>query len=279
MRHTRHIEFSDKAAAALAEDLRRNVDGEVRFDTGSRAVYSTDASNYRHPPIGVVVPRNIPALVETVAICHRHRAPITGRGGGTSLAGQTCNTAVIIDCSKYLDHILEMDYDRHEARVEPGVVFDSVRMRAERHGLTLSFDTSTHNRATIGGMIGNNSCGVHSVLAQMEGHGSGRTADNVESMEILTYDGCRMRVGKTSDEELEARIRRGGREGEIYAKLKAFRDKYADLIRARYPDIPRRVSGYNLPQLLPEKHFHVARALVGTEGTCVTVLDATVALV
>ena len=128
-------------------------------------------------------------------------------------------------------------------------------------------------------MISNNSCGVHSVLAQMEGHGSGRTADNVDEMEILTYDGCRLRVGKTSDEELEARIRKGGREGEIYAKLKAFRDQYADLIRERYPDIPRRVSGYNLPQLLPEKHFHIARALAGTEGTCVTILEATVALV
>jgi FAD/FMN-containing dehydrogenase len=128
-------------------------------------------------------------------------------------------------------------------------------------------------------MISNNSCGVHSVLAQMEGYGSGRTADNVDEMEILTYDGCRMRIGKTGDDELEAKIRKGGREGEIYAKLQAFRDKYADLIRARYPDIPRRVSGYNLPQLLPEKHFHVARALAGTEGTCVTILEATVALV
>jgi FAD/FMN-containing dehydrogenase/Fe-S oxidoreductase len=276
---TEPVSFSDDATAALAEALRRRVDGEVRFDAGSRAIYSTDASNYRHPPIGVVIPRSVEALVETVAVCREHGAPLVNRGGGTSLAGQTCNTAVVIDGSKYLNRILEMDYERHEARVQPGVIFETVRQQAEQHGLTLAFDTSTHDRATIGGMIGNNSCGVHSVLAQMEGHGSGRTADNVDEMEILTYDGCRLRVGKTGDEELEARIRKGGREGEIYAKLKAFRDKYADLIRERYPDIPRRVSGYNLPQLLPEKHFHVARALAGTEGTCVTILEATVALV
>ncbi|HEX3209775.1 MAG TPA: FAD-binding and (Fe-S)-binding domain-containing protein, partial [Geminicoccaceae bacterium] len=250
-----------------------------RFDAGSRAIYSTDASNYRHPPIGVVLPKTVEALIETVAVCREHAAPIVNRGGGTSLAAQTCNTAVVIDGSKYLDRILKMDCERQEARVQPGVIFETVRKQAEQHGLTLSFDTSTHDRATIGGMISNNSCGVHSVLAQMEGYGSGRTADNVDEMEILTYDGCRMRVGKTGDDELEAKIRKGGREGEIYAKLKAFRDKYADLIRARYPDIPRRVSGYNLPQLLPEKHFHVARALAGTEGTCVTILEATVALV
>lgn len=276
---TEPAQFPEEASNALAEDLRRRVDGEVRFDAGSRAIYSTDSSNYRHPPIGVVLPRSVDALIDTAAVCREHGAPIVNRGGGTSLAGQTCNTAVVIDCSKYVNRILEMNYDRQEARVQPGVIFDAVRTRAERHGYTLSFDTSTHDRATIGGMLGNNSCGVHSVLAQMEGHGSGRAADNVDEMEILTYDGCRMRVGETSQEELEAKIHQGGREGEIYAKLKALRDRYADLIRRRYPDIPRRVSGYDLNQLLPEKHFHLARALVGTEGTCVTMLEATVALV
>ena len=226
-----------------------------------------------------MVPRHVEALVETVAVCREHGAPIVNRGGGTGLAGQTCNTAVVIDGSKYVNRILDMDYNARQARVQPGVVFDEVRTRAEQHGLTLAFDTSTHDRATIGGMIGNNSCGVHSVLAQMEGHGSGRTADNVEELEILTYDGLRLRVGETSDHQLEGYIRAGGRRGEIYAKLKALRDRYAELIRERYPDIPRRVSGYNLPQLLPEKHFHLARALVGSEGTCVTVLEATVALI
>jgi FAD/FMN-containing dehydrogenase/Fe-S oxidoreductase len=276
---TEPVQFPDDQSAALAAELRRHIDGEVRFDGGTRAIYATDASNYRHPPIGVVIPRDVEALIETVRICREHGAPIVNRGGGTSLAGQTCNTAVVIDCSKYLNQILEMDYERREARVRPGVVFDTVRQTAEKHGFTLSFDTSTHDRATIGGMISNNSCGVHSVLAQMEGHGSGRTADNVDRMEILTYDGCRMQVGETSEEELAAKIGQGDREGEIYAKLKALRDKHGDLIRARYPDIPRRVSGYNLPQLLPEKHFHIARALAGTEGTCVTILEATVALV
>src|SRR5205814_4368895 len=124
----------------------------------------------------------------------------------------------------------------------------------------------------LGGMIGNNSCGVHSVMA-------GRTADNVEELEVLTYDGLRMRVGQTGDDEFDRIIAEGGRRGEIYAGLKALRDRYADLIRRRFPDIPRRVSGYGLEQLLPEHGFHVARALVGSECTCVVVLEATVRLV
>ncbi|HEX6141331.1 MAG TPA: FAD-binding and (Fe-S)-binding domain-containing protein, partial [Geminicoccaceae bacterium] len=241
--------------------------------------YATDASNYRHPPIGVVVPKSAEDVVETVAVCREHAAPIVMRGGGTALAGQTVNTAVVIDCSKYVNRILDLDYEQRRARVQPGVIFDAVRTRAEEHGLTLAFDTSTHDRATIGGMLANNACGVHSVLAQMEGHGSGRAADNVDELEIVTYDGCRMRVGATGEDELEAIIRAGGRRGEIYGRLKALRDRYADLIRERYPDIPRRVSGYNLIQLLPEKNFHVARALVGSEGTLATFLEATVALI
>jgi FAD/FMN-containing dehydrogenase len=148
------VSFSNEASAALEADLRRRVDGEVRFDAGSRAIYSTDASNYRHPPIGVVIPKTVEALIETVAVCREHGAPIVNRGGGTSLAGQTCNTAVVVDGSKYLDHILKMDCERQEARVQPGVIFETVRKQAEQHGLTLSFDTSTHDRATIGGLIG-----------------------------------------------------------------------------------------------------------------------------
>ena len=272
-------EYGAEATSALAEALRERVDGEVRFDAGSRAVYATDASNYRHPPIGVVVPRTPDAVVETVRVCREHDAPIVMRGGGTGLAGQTVNTAVVIDCSKYVNRILDLDYEHRRARVQPGTIFDEVRTRAEQHGLTLAFDTSTHDRATIGGMLANNSCGVHSVLAQMEGHGSGRAADNVDEMEIVTYDGCRMRVGATGEDELEAIIREGGRRGEIYGQLKGLRDRYAPLIRERYPDIPRRVSGYNLTQLLPEKNFHLARALVGSEGTLATFLEATVALV
>ncbi len=152
------------------------------------------------------------------------------------------------------------------------MVLDNLRAAAEKHHLTFGPDPATHDRCTLGGMIGNNSCGVHSVMA-------GKTDDNIEALDILTYDGLRMKVGATSREELEAIIRAGGRHGEIYAGLKSLADRYGDLVRQRYPNIPRRVSGYNLNFLLPENGFHVARALVGTEGTCVTVLEATCRLV
>jgi FAD/FMN-containing dehydrogenase/Fe-S oxidoreductase len=264
--------FPTAAAQALAADIKKRIRGEVRFDDGSRALYATDASNYRQVPIGVVIPRSVEDVVETVAACRKHGAPITSRGGGTSLAGQCCNTAVIIDMSKYLRGIVSLDPERQRAVVEPGCVLDVLRGRAEEHHLTFGPDPSTHGHNTLGGMIGNNSCGVHSIMA-------GRTADNIHSLDILTYDGLRMRVGPTSGDELESLIRQGGRRGEIYAGLKAIRDRYAGLIRERFPRIPRRVSGYNLDELLPENGFHVARALVGTEGTCVAVLEAEVRLV
>lgn len=259
-------------AESLASELRSRIKGEVRFDDGSRALYATDASNYRQAPIGVVIPRDADDVVETVAAARRHGAPVLSRGGGTSLAGQCCNVAIVIDMSKYVNKILVLDADKRIVRVQPGVVLDDLCRRAEEHHLTFGPDPSTHNHCTLGGMIGNNSCGVHSVRA-------GRTVDNIEELEILTYDGLRMRVGPTSDEELERIIKEGGRRGEIYLRLRALRDRYADLIRARFPKIPRRVSGYNLDELLPENDFHVARALVGTESTCVTVLEATCRLV
>ena len=258
-------------AEALATDLRRSIRGEVRFDDGSRGLYATDGSNYRQVPIGVVVPRDIDDVPQAVEICRRHGAPVLPRGGGTSLAGQCCNVAVVLDVSKYLHRILELDPDRRRARVQPGVVLDDLRREAWRHHLTFAPDPSTHRQCTLGGMIGNNSCGVHSVMG-------GKTDDNVEELEILTYDGTRMRVGATSEEELQRIIREGGRRGEIYARLRALRDRYADVIRRRYPRIPRRVSGYNLDQLLPEHGFHVARALVGSEGTCAITLEATLRL-
>ncbi|MBX3300666.1 MAG: FAD-binding protein [Nitrospira sp.] len=257
---------------ALARSLRSAIEGEVRFDPGSRALYATDASNYRQVPIGVVLPKTVEDVIETVAACRRYGAPVLSRGGGTSLSGQTCNIAVVMDMSKYLNRILELNPEQRRARVQPGLVLDDLRSAAEKFHLTFAPDPSTHRWCTLGGMIGNNSCGVHSVMG-------GKTEENVEELDILTYDGVRMRVGKTGDEELERFITAGGRAGEIYRKLKSLRDRYADAIRERYVDIPRRVSGFNLLQLLPEKGFDVAKALVGTEGTCVTVLEATVRLV
>jgi FAD/FMN-containing dehydrogenase/Fe-S oxidoreductase len=264
--------FPSEAARALAGDLARRIEGEVRFDAGSRALYATDGSNYRQVPIGVVVPRSIEEVPEIVAACRRHGAPVLARGGGTSLAGQCCNVAVVIDFTKYCHRILSLDVDGRTAWVEPGVVLDDLREAAERHHLTFGPDPSTHTHCTLGGMIGNNSCGVHSVMA-------GRTSENVEELEVLLYDGTRLTLGATSDAELDAAIRAGGRRGEIYRQLRALRDRTADLVRSRFPDIPRRVSGYPLDELLPERGFHLARALVGTEGTCALTLRAKVRLV
>ncbi len=257
---------------ALERALRARIAGEVRFDAGSRALYATDASNYRQTPIGVVLPRSADDLVATIETCSEHGAPVLPRGGGTSLAGQCCNVAVVIDCSKYVNRIVDLDPGTRQARVEPGLVLDELRNAAERHHLTFGPDPATHNHCTLGGMIGNNSCGVHSVMA-------GKTDDNVLALEVLTYDGVRLRVGATSDTELARISAESGRRGEIYRSLRALRDRYADLIRKRFPRIPRRVSGYNLEELLPENGFNVARALVGSEGTCVTILEAVLRLV
>ncbi len=265
-------------ADALAMYLRRRIRGEVRFDAGSRALYATDGSNYRQVPIGVVVPRSKEDVVETIAACRAFGAPVLSRGGGTSLAGQCCNVAVVMDFSKYLHHVLHIDPERKLGTVEPGCVLDDLRHAAQEYGVTFGPDPSTHDHCTLGGMLGNDSCGIHSLLCAKYGRGL-RTADNTESLEILTYDGVRMRVGATPPDELERIIRRGGRQGEIYAQLKAFCEKYGGAIRSGFPKLPRRVSGYNLPELLPENGFHVARALVGSESTVVTILEATLNLV
>jgi len=256
----------------LERELKEKVRGEVRFDEGYRAAYSTDSSNYRQAPLGVVVPLDIEDVVAAMHACRRHGAPVSPAGCRTSLAGQMTNEVVIIDASRNLREIVEVDPEKEIARVQPGVIRDHLAKPLEtEHGLSFPPDTSTHAFATFGGMIGNNACGAHSVM-------SGRTSDNIEEMEIVLYDGTRMHVGPTSEEEFERIVARGGRKGEIYAQLKELRDRYADLIRERYPAIPRRVSGYNLDELLSEKGFNVARALVGTEGTCAFVLEATVRL-
>src|SRR3954464_14008367 len=205
----------------LAEALRVQVRGDVRFDNGARAMYATDGSNYRQVPIGVVLPRDIDDVLAAIAACREYGAPVLCRGGGTSLAGQCCNVAVVLDFSKYMSKIVELDPERRIARVQPGIVLDSLRNAAEKFHLTFGPDPASHSRCTLGGMIGNNSCGVHSVMA-------GKTDENIEELEILTYDGLRMRVGHTSNEELENIVRQGGRRGEIYAGLKALRDQYGN---------------------------------------------------
>jgi FAD/FMN-containing dehydrogenase/Fe-S oxidoreductase len=262
----------------LERALRSTLRGEVRFSDGDRALYSTDSSNYRQVPLGVVIPRDRNDIIATVAACRKFGAPITARGGGTSLAGQCCNVAVIIDFTKYYNRILEIDAAKKRARVEPGIVLDELQKETKKQGLVFGPDPATHSHCAVGGMLGNNSCGVHSVLAEFYGGGA-RTSDNVHELEVLLYDGTILRVGKTSEEELEAIIAESDRRADIYRQLRELRDRYATLVRQRFPKIPRRVSGYNLDELLPEKNFHVARALVGTESTCAIILEATLELI
>ena len=251
----------------LEHALRSALRGEVRFDKGARAAYSADASNYRQVPIGVVLPRSAEDVVTAVAAARDAGAPVLARGGGTSQCGQGVNAALVIDCSKYFDRVLEIDAARAIGRVEPGAVCDALRDAAERHGLTFAPDPATHSRCTLGGMIANNSCGPHSVMA-------GKTVENIERLEVLTYDGARFWCGPTKTLDGMA-----GRQREIHVALKALIDRYGDLVRRRFPKIKRRVSGYNLDQLLPENGFNVARALVGTEGTCALTLQAEARLV
>jgi FAD/FMN-containing dehydrogenase/Fe-S oxidoreductase len=258
--------------SALEHDLRRRVDGEVRFDAGSRGAYSTDASNYRQVPVGVVVPRTVEAAAETVAVCAEHGVPVVSRGGGTSLAGQACNAAVVIDWSKYCHGLVSVDPEARTCVVEPGIVLDQLNAQVAPHRLMFGPKPATHDHCTLGGMIGNNSCGA---TAQAYG----KTVDNVVRLEVLTCDGERFWAGPTTDEEYAAIVAAGGRRAEIYQRLRELAQASAGEIRARYPRIPRRVSGYNLDSLLPENGFDVARALVGSESTLVTILHAELRLV
>ncbi len=254
--------------------LRTSVEGEVRFDPGSRGLYAMDASNYRQVPLGVVIPKSNDDVVAAIAAARRFGAPVVSRTGGTALAGQTCNEVLVLDFSKYLNHVLEVNAEQRFARVELGVICDDLIDAARAHHLTWGPAPATHDRCCFGGMIANDSGGVH---AQM----SGSASNNVEELDLLLYDGTRMRVGWMDDAALEAEIARGGRIGQIHERLKALRDRYAPLIRERFPRIPRRVSGYNLDQLLAadDGRFNIARALVGSEGTLATMLEARVRLV
>jgi FAD/FMN-containing dehydrogenase len=231
------------------------VRGSVRFDPATRAMWSADASNYRRVPIGVVTPRDAEDVAAAIAVCREHDVPLLPVGARTSIAGQAVNTAVVLDFSR-MNAIVAIDPEACTARVQPGVVLDALRDAARPHGLTFGPDPSTHNRCTLGGMIGNNACGSHSVAW-------GKTVHNVHTLDVLTYRGERLTVGR----------------GAGPSALRDLADRVGPAVRASFPELTRRVSGYNLDQLLPENGFDVARALVGTEGTCVTMLEATVRLV
>ncbi|MGW6919202.1 FAD-binding and (Fe-S)-binding domain-containing protein [Kitasatospora sp. NPDC054939] len=262
------------AGAELARALADVLRGEVRFGAAERTVYSHDASNYRHLPLGVVKPADIDDVRTALALCRRYGTPVVARGAGTSVGGQAIGPgAVVLDFRRHLGAVLEVDPDARTARVEPGTVLDDLQRAARPYGLRFGPDPSTHSRCTIGGMIGNNSCGAHSIAW-------GRTADNVEALDLLLADGTELTVrGPLTPEERAALRTLPGRRGELHRDLQDFTERHLAVIRRDLPDLPRRTSGYPLDALLPEHGHDLARALTGTEGTCALLLGATVRLV
>ncbi len=251
-------------------ELARQLEGEVRFDAGTRAAYATDASNYRQVPVGVIIPRHEGDVIAALTIARENSIPILARGGGTSLAGQACNAALVLDFSKYMNRVIAIEPGMRVAQVEPGVIQSHLNAALAPHGLFFAPDPSTKDRCTVGGMIGNNSCGAHSAAY-------GKTVDNVEALEVILYDGTHLSLtGSIADAEIGAAIARGGREGELYSAVRELRDQSADSVRAHFPRLPRRVSGYNLDELMPERGFNLARAIVGSEGTLAAVIRATI---
>lgn len=262
------------AGTDLARELAATLRGDVRFGAAERTVYSHDASNYRHLPLGVVKPADLDDVRTALALCRQYGTPVVARGAGTSIGGQAIGPgAVVIDFRRYLGAVLDVDPERRTARVEPGAVLDDLQRAARRHGLRFGPDPSTHSRCTLGGMIGNDSCGAHSVAW-------GRTSDNVETLELLLADGTELTVGGALAPAERAALRAlPGRAGELHRSLQAFTDRNLAVIRQGMPELPRRTSGYPLDALLPEHGHHLARALTGTEGTCALLLGATVRLV
>src|SRR5580692_2858378 len=238
------VPAADVDVVKLQAALHERVDGEVRFDSGTLSAYAQDASNYRQVPIGVVVPRTVDAGADAVVVCREAGAPVLSRGGGTSLAGQCVNAAVVIDWTKYCHRLVSVDAGARTAIVQPGAALDKVNDALAPHGLMVGPKPSTHVSCTIGGMIGNNSCGS---TAQAYG----KMADSVRRLEVLCYGGLRTWTGETSDEEFALILAAGGDKAELYRRLREIRDAYLGEIRTGYPKIPRRVSGYNLDQLLP----------------------------
>ena len=272
-------EHGPARASGAGSDLERalgaEVDGEVRFDRVSRGLYATDASVYQLVPAGVVIPRTTEALVRTVEVCRRFGTSITARGGGTSQAGQAIGNGVVVDCSKYLNRVLEVDATARRARVEPGCVLDELNTTLAPHGLMFAPDISTSDRATVGGMVANNSAGARSIVY-------GTTVDHVEDLRVVLSDGSVFEAGPLAPDAL-TRLR-----GEDTLAGRAFHvacdlaGTHASEIDARYPKVLRRVGGYNLDRLPSASRpavFNAAHLLVGSEGTLALTLEAGLKLV
>jgi len=256
----------------LARELERRVSGEVRFDAFSRVLYSTDASIYQMEPVGVVIPRNAEDVLAVMQVAKENGVPVLPRGGGTSLAGQTVNHAIVIDFSKYLNQVLEVNLEEQWARVQPGIVLDQLNKQLAGQGLQYAPDPTTSNRACVGGGIGNNSCGAHSVIY-------GKTLDHVQEVSVVLADGSPAHFRTLDADELEAKLSGAGLEADIYRGIRRIARENQAEIESRYPKINRRVSGYNLDEFLTDEKFNMARMVVGSEGTLCVVTESKVNLV
>lgn len=266
------MEWTRREREALARELAGKLRGQVRFEEADRALYSTDASLYQILPIGAVVPADEDDAAEAIRICLAAGAPVIPRGSGTSLAGQTIGRAVIVDVSKKLDGVLSIDAGNRRAVVQPGLIQSHLNAAAGRHGLLFGPDTASATRATLGGMVGNNSAGSYSILFK-------KTVDHVRWLDVVLSDGTRERLGPVPLAEAERRAQGGGVLGSAYRAALKIRAELADEIRTRFPKIMRRVSGYNLDELLHPDRIDLARLIVGSEGSLATVLRMEVDLV
>ena len=257
---------------ALVEELRRDVTGDVRFDEMTRAIYSTDASIYQIEPIGVVLPRSDEDVIAVIEAAGRHGVPVLPRGGGTSLAGQAVGHAVVIDFSRYMRNVLEVNAEEGWVRAQPGIILDELNSHIESTGMHFAPDPSTSNRSNVGGALGNNSCGAHSAVW-------GKTVDNVVELQVALANGARATFGSLNAGQLEAKTRGHGLEPEIYRRLVSIGEQHRDEIVARYPKILRRVSGYNLDELVSGGDFNMARFVVGAEGTLIAITEAKLRIV
>jgi FAD/FMN-containing dehydrogenase/Fe-S oxidoreductase len=257
---------------AIRRDLENSLDGEVRFDDVSRALYSTDASVYQIRPLGVVVAKSRDDVVRTVQICRRHKCPLTMRGGGTSQAGQAIGPGLILDTSKHFNRLLEVNVQERWARVEPGIVLDELNAALRQHGLRFAPDISTASRATVGGMMANNSAGARSVLY-------GKTIDHVIEQRVVLADGSLAWFRPLDDDALEAACAGTTLEAACYREVRRAAREHADEVERRYPKVIRRVGGYNLDAFTGGRPFNMAMMMVGSEGTLGVVVEATIALV
>ena len=262
----------DSDTRSLVDELQQRVEGEVRFDKMTRLLYGTDASIYEIEPIGVVIPRTAEDVIAVIETAHRHGVPVLPRGGGTSLAGSTVGQAIVIDFSKYMRNVLEVNEEEAWVRAQPGIILDELNQQLDPYGLLFAPDPSTSNRGNVGGSLGNNSCGAHSLVW-------GKTSDNVRELDVVLSNGETARLGQLDGDGLEAKMRAEGLEGDIYRRLFEIGEANRDEILRRYPRIQRRVSGYNLDDFLSGSDFNMARFVVGSEGTLVAITEAKLHLV